>query len=275
MNVLKFKELPLNRLTALWNEAFSDYIVPIRLTDTGLKHRLESLNLSTEDSLVATIAGEPAGIMLVGQEEFKGEKVAWIGGMGVRPTFRRQGLAEKLLLAGIENLKAKDCQELLLEVIVGNDRAENLYRQLGFKELNRVSVAHGPLPHTVSLELTLEASEVSHEHLALEPTLTTWQNRLGRQGCLQNIYQGTDFLGYVFYDLNEQSTGEQVLLLKQFVLENVTPAIITTVLAKLGQLHQTTNAQYSNLNISSPVTDQLLELGFTEQLQQIQMSYSL
>ena len=57
--------------------------------------------------------------------------------IAVDPGFRRQGIAEQLILALIEKLKEKGIIALLLEVRVSNAPAIALYEKLGFEQVGR------------------------------------------------------------------------------------------------------------------------------------------
>ena len=79
----------------------------------------------------------------------EGEKVAgYIGSqtvvgetdmmnVAVHPDFRRQGIAEALINALVDNLKQMESQCLTLEVRVSNIPAVSLYEKLGFAEIGR------------------------------------------------------------------------------------------------------------------------------------------
>ena len=57
--------------------------------------------------------------------------------VAVRPEFRRQGVAEALIKALIEGLKARQSHCLTLEVRDSNAPARALYEKLGFLEVGR------------------------------------------------------------------------------------------------------------------------------------------
>ena len=57
--------------------------------------------------------------------------------VAVRPEFRRQGIAEALILVLIEDLKARQSHCLTLEVRDSNASARALYEKLGFLEVGR------------------------------------------------------------------------------------------------------------------------------------------
>jgi ribosomal-protein-alanine N-acetyltransferase len=55
--------------------------------------------------------------------------------LAVDPTWRRKGVAKKLMTYLIETSHSDNLTEILLEVRVSNTAAKNLYRQLRFKEI--------------------------------------------------------------------------------------------------------------------------------------------
>ena len=57
--------------------------------------------------------------------------------VAVTATYRRQGIAEKLVLALVEALKAQGSRCLTLEVRASNEPAKALYEKLGFVQIGR------------------------------------------------------------------------------------------------------------------------------------------
>ena len=62
---------------------------------------------------------------------------AHIATIATHPDFRRQGLGKKLLVHALNAAKEEGAQTALLEVRVSNDEAQEMYRKLGFVEVNR------------------------------------------------------------------------------------------------------------------------------------------
>lgn len=57
--------------------------------------------------------------------------------VAVHPEYRRQGIAEQLILALTEALKSRGSRCLTLEVRASNEPAKKLYEKLGFQQIGR------------------------------------------------------------------------------------------------------------------------------------------
>lgn len=71
----------------------------------------------------------------IGSQSVLGE--ADMMNVAVAPAYRRQGIAEALILELIQRLKAQEVHSLTLEVRTSNDPAKALYEKLGFAQVGR------------------------------------------------------------------------------------------------------------------------------------------
>ncbi|MFN8442025.1 MAG: ribosomal protein S18-alanine N-acetyltransferase [Caldilineaceae bacterium] len=84
----------------------------------------------------AVSAGNRPLILAYGGYWLMGEE-AHVVILATHPQWRRQGLAEYLLIQMMEQMRAVDVHEVTLEVRAGNYAAQALYRKLGFEEVGR------------------------------------------------------------------------------------------------------------------------------------------
>lgn len=64
------------------------------------------------------------------------DTVTWvIANVAVHPNFQRQGIARKLMVAGLNDLEKRGAKRVTLQVETKNHGAQQLYEQLGFKHL--------------------------------------------------------------------------------------------------------------------------------------------
>lgn len=273
MEFIPFNQVPLPQATALWNQAFSDYMIPIEMSEEALAKRLTDLQLSPSMSLVAMVEGQLAGIMLYGHHLLNGEKIAWIGGMGVHPDYRRVGVAQALIGEAVQMSEKLGVNRLLLEVIKGNERAEALYRRLGFDELNRVSFSKGQLTkrYVNRLNMAIKTAPLSEEIWQKQETKTTWQNTFISSGVYRRLIVEQEQVGYLYCSEIMDQGQVSSLIVKQLVLFNQCEGLVESVLACLFDEYGDISVNFSNFDLDWPVTLELHQLRVVEELQQIQM----
>ncbi|MCW4007679.1 MAG: ribosomal protein S18-alanine N-acetyltransferase [Candidatus Bathyarchaeota archaeon] len=93
--------------------------------------------------LVARVNDEIAGFILAQIDVERNLLFGHILTLNVEPTYRRKGIAQRLL-AGIESmLREKGVKECRLEVREDNVAALNLYRKLGYKVVGKLEKYYG------------------------------------------------------------------------------------------------------------------------------------
>src|SRR3954453_13620616 len=97
---------------------------------------VQAYDLDLEASQVALLDGVPVALVNLG---VRGER-GWIGGIGVTPFARRQGVAERLMRAVLDEARIRGVREVWLEVLVQNDPAIRLYEKLGFEDVRGIDV---------------------------------------------------------------------------------------------------------------------------------------
>lgn len=126
----------LDALTAVFNGAYSDYFVPLRLDRGGLELTIDICDIDLAASRVALVDDEPAAFAFLALRGDEG----WIGGMGTLPTHRRRGLGEEALKDVLAEAKARGAASVRLEVIEQNLPARRLYEKLGFRRERDLNV---------------------------------------------------------------------------------------------------------------------------------------
>ncbi len=122
--------------TAAFNRAYSDYYVPIAMTVPSFRSLIVRDDLDLEASVVALDGDEPVGMGLLG---IRGDQ-GWIGGMGVVPKRRRQGIGRQMMHYLLDRARERQIRQVKLEVIEANTGAHNLYLQLGFEHVRYLLV---------------------------------------------------------------------------------------------------------------------------------------
>jgi GNAT superfamily N-acetyltransferase len=115
--------------THAFNLAYSDYLVPISMTPPAFQALIDRDDLILDASVAAVDeAGQIVGTGLLG---IRG-RLGWIGGMGVIPSRRREGIGRQMMHYLIEQARTRGLTRIDLEVIENNTVAHSLYCDLGF-----------------------------------------------------------------------------------------------------------------------------------------------
>jgi ribosomal protein S18 acetylase RimI-like enzyme len=118
------------------NAAYEGYYVPIVLTPRSFGELVQRESVALSRSAAALDGGQVVGMGLLGVRGTRG----WIGGMGVIPAYRRQGIARRVMEYLIRQGEEAGLGRLQLEVIVENAPAYHLYQTLGFQVERRLLV---------------------------------------------------------------------------------------------------------------------------------------
>ncbi len=129
MRLVPADSIGFDALVRLFNEAYSDYAVPLRLDRAALEFTIAVCDIHLAASRVALDDGEPAAFAFLA---IRGDE-GWVGGMGTVPERRRQGLGAAALSAAIDEARGRDVTSLRLEVLEDNAGARALYEKLGFR----------------------------------------------------------------------------------------------------------------------------------------------
>jgi GNAT superfamily N-acetyltransferase len=124
------------RLAQLFTAAYEGYAIPFAVDEQMLAFMVQAYDIDLEASQIALIDGVPVALANLG---VRGER-GWIGGIGVTPFARRQGIAERLMRAVIDEGRIRGVREVWLEVLVQNEPAIRLYEKLGFEDVRGIDV---------------------------------------------------------------------------------------------------------------------------------------
>ncbi len=119
-------------VVALWNQVFN-YNAAHNAPDFVIDKKL-----AVNDGLffVAMSEGRVSGTIIAGYDGHRG----WIYSLAVHPDFRNQGVASKLLSVAEESLTKRGCVKINLQVVEGNQDAQQFYEIHGYSVEKRISM---------------------------------------------------------------------------------------------------------------------------------------
>jgi ribosomal protein S18 acetylase RimI-like enzyme len=171
VQVAPARSLDLPQLHELFNLGFSDYLLPMHLSEAAFRDHLDANDIDLDCSQVVTDES-PAALALIGRRATE----AWVGGMGTAPRHRRRGLGELALAAGIDASRERGCDALWLEVLVDNGAAIALYEKLGFELARDLIVWSLPARGTAGPEARTVDVDTANDWIAAHrPGREPWQ----------------------------------------------------------------------------------------------------
>ncbi len=126
-----------------FNEGFSDYIVPVQLTEEQWAFKTLSENVQWELCVGAFDHDKLVGFILHGSKTKAGQQLVYNGGTAVIPSYRGQQLTQKMYHYILPILKSMNTDKVLLEVIIHNQPAIKTYEAIGFKNTRRLPCFKG------------------------------------------------------------------------------------------------------------------------------------
>jgi ribosomal protein S18 acetylase RimI-like enzyme len=117
-------------------DGFSDYMVKFQFAEEDfIKRFFGPEGNSREISFIAFDQEQPVGVILGGIKNYESIKTMRCGTLAIHPEYRGKGISQRLFELHKEVAVNHGCKQLFLEVIVGNDRAINFYKRLGYEKV--------------------------------------------------------------------------------------------------------------------------------------------
>lgn len=136
----KCTEVELTSVYRAFQAGFSDYMIKMDISkEDFIKRFLGPEGNKLENSFVALNENKPIGIILGGIKVYEGIPTMRCGALAIHPEFRGKNVSNKLFEFHKEEALRNGCKQLFLEAIVGNDRAIQFYRKLGYEKVYDLS----------------------------------------------------------------------------------------------------------------------------------------
>lgn len=272
-------DVDFSAFTSAFNLAYSDYFVPIMMSVPSFRALIDRDDLDLEASVAALDTDTIVGTGLLGIRDQGG----WIGGMGVIPRRRREGIGRQMMLYLLDRARERELSWIDLEVIEQNRGAYALYHELGFADRRTLLVLERdaqpfqdqPSPYSIGED---SPARLLAYYTAFHEIPNAWQRGFPSLQALAPHLQGWavkhdgDIMGYALGWANESD-----IRLMDIVINPAFPAK-EGALALLHHLHhQFPAAQGSIYNIADndPVLPAYQALGYAASLRQIEMQLIL
>jgi len=206
--MIQFKTLehtPVSIIAQVFNEAFSDYTVPLQITEEALLSRIKSEHIQLSQSAGAFAGDQLIGFILLATGSIYGKTTLYNAGTGVVPAWRGKRLTEQLYT--FIKSTVPDTAQHLLEVITTNEKAVRAYTGIGMHPRRTFNCFKGNCIATPTEGLVLQKRSVmpvfhTADFWDFEPS---WQNTAAViERALQDhnifiITNGGRLLGYIVF----------------------------------------------------------------------------
>ncbi|MBL7780256.1 MAG: GNAT family N-acetyltransferase [Saprospiraceae bacterium] len=196
------------RLTMAFNRAFSDYMVPLQMTETQLENKMAADSVRLDLSAGAFEGEELIGFILHGYDVVAGKPMVYNAGTGVAPDHRGQKITAHLYEFILPELKNAQVCQIQLEVIHGNVPAVKTYEAIGFEVARQLDCYKGFMTNPPVAEADIRMLR-SYDWTLLKSFWDwqpSWQNSITAVENIQgsNIslgaWQGDQLLAYLIYN---------------------------------------------------------------------------
>lgn len=274
VSLLPAATVNLDSLVNLFNAAYSDYVVPIQLTAEQLRNTFQHYAMDLDASYAAVDGENLVGLGFLAKRDSRG----WIGGMGVVPSHRRQGIGRLIMQALLDSARKAGMDTVQLEVIEGNTFAYNLYLTLGFKAMRRLLIAQRfDAPDLIpDASVVVQPSSV-HDALGLYDAFHTTPNPWQRE-CA-SLHYADDLSAWIAYQKGQPTA---------YIIGRITPHMIQimdaasahsadnslkTLIAYLHRAAPERPSSMVNLGEDDPVWRVFAGVGYEETMAQLEMVY--
>lgn len=165
-----------------FNNGFVDYRYNMHMEADDMQAYLQRSDIALEDCAVL-VAEEDGRLQGVGAAllAVRGDE-GWCGGLSVAPAYRGHGYGRRLMEQIKHSALGRGVRRILLEVLVTNDHARSVYRQVGFETWRELLLwerdpRQGPLPLPYERLEEEDPVQLLNDFYCWHDLPLTWQRR--------------------------------------------------------------------------------------------------
>jgi len=222
MDFKSLKDTDLTTLTLTFNEAFSDYAVPMHFTVEQFAEKSLRDGTNLEYSVGAFDGETLVGFILLSLGTWNGKNTAYNGGTGVVPAYRGRKITQLLYQFCLPELKKAGVEQCTLEVLKSNRPAVKTYQNIGFIVNRSLESFKGELKNQ-PLDLSLEKEGIALKEvtsLDWEKTQSFWDygpswqydipaiHRILNKSKIVGIFSNDNLIGYGIFNINTNRVAQ-------------------------------------------------------------------
>lgn len=280
--IRSLKPIDLNEMYFAFLDAFSDYPLEFRLNkEQFVRKFVEKLKIDFSLSLGAFDYQALAGFIFSSVNYYENKLTAYNGGTGVRPNYRGRKITAKMYDYLLPKLIERGVKQCVLEVLVQNKQAINVYESIGFKKKRKLLSFKLTKPAPMKNDLNFSDLEILYtsqpqwlkyeEFHDFNPSFLDSSSMVMENIANENIievYNAGNLIGYAIY---QPALGRisQIAVKKEMRRRS----IASTLLEHIQRNSQLKTISITNVNEDDKRFIKFLEsTGFNHQLSQYEMS---
>lgn len=265
-------------LTKVFNDSFSDYLIPVQLSESQLESKIISDGIQLNLSVGKYENEKLIGFILYGLDESDDNRIAYNAGTGVIPDKRGQKIASQLMDFSLKLFQREKIASIRLEVITNNTRAFNLYHQSGFNIIRELNCYRGMIETPHSDNYMIQQLDTFDWNFipSFWNSTPSWQNSISTIKRIKEhvtgigAFEDHQLRGYLIYNPNSKRI-HQFGVDPHFRHQGIAQSLFYFIANK----HK---SEFSMINIdqSDRSTNEFLtKAGFTRTIKQFEMACSL
>ncbi|MBN1811180.1 MAG: GNAT family N-acetyltransferase [Anaerolineae bacterium] len=276
MRLVPASQFTIEELVAAYNQTRVDYIVPMPMNAARLREYIHNYDIVLEMSAVAVEDNRILGLAMLGVRSGH----TWITRLGVLPARRRRGTGRCLMEHLIVQSRCLRVRYVTLDVIKNNVPAEQLFHELGFREVRELLVIRRP-PGPSEVRVSPYRSYVLDHQQAVRllqsrRSIPSWldeETSLVNAGNLAalRIEQVGGARGWIVYQETALQLGRLVLQTEVGDPYQVGSALLHALHAH----HPTLDAKCENMPVDDPHWPAMQETGYLESFRRVEMHLQL
>jgi ribosomal protein S18 acetylase RimI-like enzyme len=278
MEIKSLENIEISELVTVFNQSFSDYIIPLEITKEQLENKIKSDNIKLDFSVGAFEKNRLIGFILHGLNFVNGNKITYNAGTGVIPEKRGNKITFKLLEHIIPKLKEQNVTKIKLEVITENEIAFRTYKKIGFEIIRELNCYKGQIKSKIEskfkiLPLKNYDWELLKSFWDWDPT---WQNSISSVENTNYLnvaigaFDSNSLIGYLIYNPNSNRI-QQFAVNKEHRNQGVGKQLFQYISRDNEKDFSTINIETNSLNTNAF----LLSLGLEVYIKQYEMELKL
>lgn len=271
--------IPVETIANVFNIAFADYFVPLKLTPELLQAKFYAEDIALPYSVAVFDEDKLVAFIFHCSKEVDGRKWVYNGGTGVIDSHRGQSLTTKMYDYILPILRQESVCGLVLEVIEQNQAAIRSYHKAGFQRVRRLMCFKGQVREhlrATNTVVTLRPFKTFEPELGqtfrdVEPS---WQHadrvvqKLGNDLFKMGAYADDQFIGYIVFN----PANKKILQLavdREYRRQGVATSLITVTTERYGR-----DLAVINVDENSDASIQFFtKIGLVNSVNQLEMHY--